>query len=399
VKRPKQIIALVATATIAALTLAACSSSGGTNGNAKPNTNANTNSGSSAAGATSGSASAAGGSSSFMARATQLSAQASTPKPATAPSSGPKAAQGKSLILIPCASNDLACQTEVNLVKTTAGKLGWKSLIINPAGDPTKMSSAVGQAVSNKASGVFTVAIDAATIQNALTQAKNAGLKLGCFACVNTNDLYNFTFPTNEDYVHDGYNLAAKAFVDSGGHLRAIVIKDDEFAAAKLREQGILNFISDCRKAGADCKTLATTNILIANISTTVPQQIVSVTRANPTWNALFTPYDGAFVYIIPALAQAGVKADQRGYGFDPVQQDLNWIKTGHIEAAAVAAPFQTIAYASVDELNRLFQGQPMAKEQVLDKLIDGQNLPAAGQLYLGDGNPSAGYSNLWGVK
>lgn len=358
--------------------------------------------GSSSGGSGSGTKGSSGTSSSaaaFMTTARQLVTQASAPKPATAPSSGPKAVNGKSLVLIPCASNDLACQTEVNMVKATAAKLGWSSLIIDPAGDPTKMSAAVGQAVNNKANGVFTVAIDAATIQNALSQSKKAGLSQGCFACVNTNNLYNFTFPTNQDYVQDGYNLAAKAFVDSGGHLRAIVIKDDEFAAAKLREQGILNFISACRKAGADCNTLATTNILIANISTSVPQQIVSVTKSNPTWNALFTPYDGAFVYIIPALAQAGVQSDQHGYGFDPVQQDLNWIKTGHIEAAAVAAPFQTIAFASVDELNRLFQHQPMAKEQVQDKLIDNSNLPPNGQLYTGDGNPATGYDSLWGVK
>jgi ribose transport system substrate-binding protein len=357
---------------------------------------------SSASGAPSGSNTSAGSSSSagaaaFLTKAKQLVAQASAPAPAVAPTSGPKAVGGKSLVLVPCASNDLACQTEVNLVKQTAATLGWKSLIINPAGDPTQMSAAVGQAVSDKASGVFTVAIDAATIPGALQQAKSAGLKLGCFACINSGDRYNFTFPTNSDYVTDGYNLAAKAFVDSGGHLRAILIRDDEFAAAKLREEGILDFIHACTAAGADCSLLTTTNILIANISTTVPQQIVSVARSHPTWNALFTPYDGAFVYIIPALAQAGVQPGQRAYGFDPVQQDLNWIRTGHIEAAAVAAPFATIAYASVDEFNRLFAGDPMATEQIRDKLIDVSNVPPAGQLYLGDGDPGPAYLKLWG--
>jgi ribose transport system substrate-binding protein len=335
--------------------------------------------------------------SAFFKKGQQLVATAAAADPASAPGSGPKAATGKSLVLIPCASNDLACQTEVNLVKQTATTLGWKSLIINPAGDPTQMNAAVGQAVSNKANGVFTVAIDAATIPGALQQAKNAGLKLGCFACIDSGGRYDFTFPSNGGYVNDGYSLAAKAFVDSGGHLRAILIRDDEFAAAKLREQGILNFIRDCAAAGGDCSLVATTNILIANIATAVPQQIVSVARAHPTWNALFTPYDGAFVYIIPALAQAGVQPGQRGYGFDPVQQDLNWIRTGHIEAAAVAAPFATIAYASVDELNRLFAGDPLAAEQLRDKLIDAGNLPPAGQLYLGDGNVGAGYLKLWG--
>lgn len=367
----------------AALAAAGCSSA---SGSTPSTTSTSTSTGSSAA------------ASSFFKQAQQLVAQASAPAPASAPSSGPKAVHGKSLVLIPCASNDLACQTEVNMVKQTAATLGWKSLIIDPAGDPTKMNAAVEQAVSSKANGVFTVAIDAATIPGALGQAKTAGLKLGCFACVNSSSLYDFTFPTNSDYVTDGYNLAAKAYVDSGGHLRAILIRDDEFAAAKLREQGILNFIHACTAAGGDCSLLATTDILIANISTTVPQQIVSVARSHPTWNALFTPYDGAFVYIIPALAQAGVQPGQHGYGFDPVQQDLNWIRTGHIEAAAVAAPFATIAYASVDELNRLFAGDPLAAEQVRDKLIDASNLPPAGQLYLGDGNVSAGYLQLWGV-
>lgn len=370
----------------AGLAAAACSSATGASSGSSTTTGS-----ASARSASSASASA------FFKKAQQLVAQASAPAPATAPATGPKPVSGKSLVLIPCASNDLACQTEVNMVKQTAAILGWKSLIINPAGDPTQMNAAVDQAISSEANGVFTVAIDAATIPGALQQAKNAGLKSGCFACINSGSRYDFTFPLTSDYVTDGYDLAAKAFVDSGGHLRAILIRDDEFAAAKLREQGILDFINACKAAGADCSLLATTNILIANISTTVPQQIVSVARSNPTWNSLFTPYDGAFVYIIPALAQAGVQPDQRAYGFDPVQQDLNWIKTGHIEAAAVAAPFATIAYASVDEFNRMFAGDPLVTEPIHDKLIDSSNVPPAGQLYLGDGNPAAVYMKLWG--
>jgi ribose transport system substrate-binding protein len=335
----------------------------------------------------------------FYATAEKIAAKATGKQAPDPPRSGPSAVSGKSLTLVPCASNDLACETEVTEVRQVAETLGWTSTIINPAGTPSKEAAAVQEATTNGSSGIFTVAVTASTIPAALSSAKSDHLFSGCFACINHAGLYNFILPTQTAYVNSGYELAAKAYVNTHGHLRAIVISDDEFEVAVLRNDGIMKFINACTKAGGDCKVLAKPSILIAKISTTVPPEIVSVARSNPTWNALFTPYDGAFVYIIPALARAGVKKTQKAYGFDPVQQDMEWIRTGHIEAAAVASPYKTIAYAAVDDLNRLFQGKPVVTQHIKLKLIDPQNVRAAGTLYQGTGNAAPAYLKIWKKK
>lgn len=344
------------------------------------------------------SASAASPLSAFNKAATTAALTASKTQVPNPPKTGPKAAKGKSFTVIPCSSTDLACQEESVQFQAVAKTLGWKSTLINPAGDATQMSAAVSTAITSHSSGIFTVAIDAATIPSSLTQAKAAGISSGCFACVSTKSLYSFTLPTNQGYVNDGYNLAAEAYIQNKNHLRAIMIGDAEFAVANLRQDGIQNFISACQVAGGDCSILASPQILVANLATTVPAEIVSVCAANPTWNALFTTYDGSFVFIIPAVVAAGVKPGQHAYGFDPVSVNIGWIKTGHLESATVAGPYTTIAYASVDEFNRIFNHKPVVNEHVVDKLLIASNLPK-GTNYNGDdiNLVKAAYHKIWG--
>jgi ribose transport system substrate-binding protein len=206
--------------------------------------------------------------------------------------------------------------------------------------------------------------------------------------------------PAEEQHRVDGYNLAAQAFVDNEGSLKLILLRDNEFGNTTRREQGVLDFVKECRAAGADCETVAQTNVLITNISTSVPRQVASVARQHPDWNALIAPYDAILTFVIPALKEAGVAGEgKRAYGFDPIDINVDWIRDGDVEAGTVASPYRWIAYAAVDQLNRAFAGEEPVDQGVKDKLVIKSNAPPKGETYLDDGDPGAAFRKIWGTE
>jgi len=334
----------------------------------------------------------------FMEKAKKAAADAAAPITPTVPTSGPKGVKNKKIVVIPCSAAAQGCTALNDWFKKAAADLGWETLDIDPAGDPGKMADAVQKAIDIKADGIYTSAIDAATIAAPLRKAKAAGLKSVCASCTNTDDLYTMSLPAEEYYVEDGYNLAAQMYVDTGGELRMIMLEDDEFGNTRLRQKGARQFVEECQEAGGDCEIVATQKVLISNISTSVPNQVASIARRNPNWNALFAPYDAILTFVIPALQQAGVATEGKAYGFDPIDLNTKWIAEGNVEAATVATPYRWQGYAAADILNRAFQGEEVTDQGVKDKLLTKDNLPPNNEAYLDDEDVSDAYRQLWGV-
>ena len=336
----------------------------------------------------------------FKTKAETIAAEASSPATVTPPADSPSIEPGKKIVTIPCSAAAQGCKIAVDEFAKAAKAVGWSTSMIDPAGDPAKMADAVNQAVSSGADGIFSVAVDSANIKAPLEAAKKAGLQSVCFSCVDAPGLLLDTLPAEDQHHADGYTLAAQAFLDSGENLKAIVLRDNEFGNTRGREQGILDFISDCKKAGASCELVTQQNFLVSNIATTLPQQVAALVRSHPKWNALFGPYDASLLMVVPELLNNKLASkDQRVYGFDPLDQNITWIRDSNLQVATVASPYEWVAYAAIDQMNRAFAGKKPAEQGVVDKLITKNNAPGKGETYLGDGDPAATYLKQWGVK
>lgn len=350
-----------------------------------------------------GSSGAAGTSASaeeFAAKAKELVEAASDEILPTAPATSPRFQTGKKIVTIPCSAGAQGCKFAVDRFAAAAKAVGWETTMIDPAGDPAKMAAAVNQAVSQGADGIYSVAIDSANLKAPLEEAKSAGLKTVCFSCVDEPGLLLATLPAEEQHHQDGYVLAAQAFLDSGENLKAVLLRDSEFGNTVRREQGVLDFIKDCQAAGASCDLVAEQNFLVGNISTSLPQQVAALLRNKPDWNALIAPYDASLLFVLPELRNNGlVKDGQRAYGFDPLDQNISWIKEDDVEAATLASPYDWIAYAAIDQLNRSFAGEEPVDQGIKDKLVLAANAPGEGETYVGDGDPAATYLKLWGLQ
>ncbi|MDF2898210.1 MAG: putative ABC-type sugar transport system periplasmic component [Rhodococcus erythropolis] len=336
----------------------------------------------------------------FLAHAEQVAKAASGEIPPTVPASSPPVARDKTIVTIPCSAAAQGCKFAVDQFTEAANAIGWKTVLIDPAGDPAKMADAVNRAISMKADGIFTVAIDSSTIQAPLKAANDAGLKSICFSCIDDPDLLVDELPAATQHEQDGYALAAQAFLDSNANLKAVVLQDNEFGNTIRRQQGVLKFIDECKAAGASCELVGQQNFLVRDISTSLPKQTIALLRKNPEWNALFAPYDAPLTFVLPELRSAGLVHDgQRAYGFDPIDVNVKWIRDGDVEAGTVASPYKWIAYASVDQFNRVFAGEQPVVQGVTDKLVIKSNAPSEGETYLGDGDPATAFKLLWGIS
>ncbi|PQP16598.1 sugar ABC transporter substrate-binding protein [Rhodococcus opacus] len=336
----------------------------------------------------------------FLAHAEQVAKAASGEIPLTVPTSGPPAVKDKTIVTIPCSAAAQGCKFAVDQFAEAAHAIGWKTIMIDPAGDPAKMADAVNRAVSMKADGIFTVAIDSSTIQAPLKAAGDAGLETICFSCIDEPELLVDELPAATQHERDGYALAAQAFIDGGANLKAILLQDSEFGNTIRRQQGVVKFIDECKAAGASCELVGQQNFLVQDISTSLPKQTVALLRKNPGWNALFAPYDAPLTFVLPELRSAGLVQDgQRAYGFDPIDLNVKWIRDGDVEAGTVASPYKWIAYAGVDQFNRVFAGEQPVDQGVKDKLVIKSNAPGEGETYLGDSDPATAFTQLWGVS
>lgn len=377
---------VLATAVVAiSVTLAACSSSA-TGTNSTP------------VGSASGSSST-GALAAFEKKVNDLIAQRSAPQSVTPPATGPTAAKGKKVYVIACLQALEGCQRE-SVTAIDAGKaLGWSMKLIDTQSAPDKMLSAVQTAINDKVDGIIVNAIDMATLAAPLKQAKAAGIKVVCFACVNSDNLADQVIPSSQSFYDDGYAIAAQMYKDTNGHPRILVVSNKEVGVIANRQKGTEAFVADCVAAGGDCKIVDTQYFLFSELSTRLPGLVTGELRQFPDTNCVWMAFDSTVSFIKQGVIASGVSQDKvKLYGFDGNIPNIHDIRTGGWETATMAGPFEWVGWAQIDALNRLFQGQAPVDNIVVSKLITKANLPPT-DTYAGDLDFKPGYLKVWGVQ
>jgi ribose transport system substrate-binding protein len=324
-------------------------------------------------------------------------AKSSGPQTTKPPSSGPPAETGKSIAVIPCAMAAEGCGRPARAAMEAAEAIGWKATLIDPAGDPQKMGAAVTRAESLGVDGIALMAIDSATIQEPLEKAKKAGIFLSCFACVDKVGVYDSLIPPESELPQAGYTIAQAAYKLSGGNVQMIQMIDKEFEVLGLRLQGTDEFIEECQQSGGECEVIDQANYLITELSTKLPSITSTVARQNPDFTVLWGDYDAAMTFMAQGIKQAGLgNGDQFGVSFDANEANLDEIREGGFERATVGLPMQWVAFAMVDDLNRLMAGEETVEQGVQYKLLYDGNLPPEGA-WDGDSDVRPVYMKIWG--
>ncbi|GAB3618347.1 hypothetical protein GCM10027416_29040 [Okibacterium endophyticum] len=332
-------------------------------------------------------------------KAQELVDAASAAQTVSPPAEGPRAVEGKKIMVIPCSMAAEGCARPANATVAAAEAIGWEATINDPGGDPSKMANAVSQAISSGYNGIVLTAIDAATIQGSLQQAKDAGLLIADFAATDVEDggepILDTNVPSIDDFYNAGYTMGAQMFLDHGPDMKILMLTGTEFGSIRARLEGTKAFVADCVAAGGSCEIVQEQNFLVTDLTTSLPSQAAGLVRSHPDADALWIGYDAGANFAVEGLESAGI-TDMPVYSFDANVANLTRIANGQTQVASVGSAMEWVGYGIVDNFNRIWAGEEVVDQGLTFKLLTKENV-TSGEAWDGDVDVKPRYLEIWG--
>jgi ribose transport system substrate-binding protein len=277
------------------------------------------------------------------------------------PTTGPKAAEGKTIVVVAADLTNGGILGVANGIQEAAAVIGWDVRVIDGAGSVQGRTAAIGQALALMPDGIVIDGFDATEQQAALEGVAAAntpmvswhsGPVIGCdapggiFANVSTDAMA----------VSD---VAAKwAMEDGGADVGVVIFTDSTYQIAIDKADRMQATIE-----AMGGKVLEYVDTPIADTSTRMgPLTTNLLQKYGDSWTHALAINDLYFDFMGPALASAGIAGDgapKAGSAGDGSEAAFQRIRTGQYQAITVAEPLNLQGWQLVDELNRAIQGEP----------------------------------------
>ncbi|EFL89411.1 substrate-binding domain-containing protein [Ahrensia sp. R2A130] len=317
------------------------------------------------------------------------------------PTSGPKAAEGKTIVVLAADLKNGGILGVTNGVEEAAAKIGWTVRVLDGAGSVQGRTGAFGQAMALQPDGIIINGFDALEQQAALETVVTAkipmvswhsGPKIGCdapggiFANVST------------DAMAVSETAAEWAMKDGGDNVGAIIFTDSTYQIAIDKADRIKETIE---KMGG--KVLEYVDTPIADTSTRMgPLTTSLLQKYGASWTHSLAINDLYFDFMGPALAAAGIPgegAPKAGSAGDGSEAAFQRIRGSQYQAITVAEPLNLQGWQLVDELNRAVSGEACSGYITAPALVTAEGLKASGDSNQFD--PQNGYreayAKIWG--
>ncbi len=315
------------------------------------------------------------------------------------PTAGPKAADGKTIVVLAADLKNGGILGVTTGVEEAAAKIGWEVRVLDGAGSVQGRTAAFGQAMALQPAGIIINGFDATEQQAAIEGVAAAnipmvswhsGPKIGCdapggiFANVSTDAMQ----------VSD---VAAKWAIEDGAK-GVVIFTDSTYQIAIDKADRMKKGLED-----AGVKVLEYVDTPIAETSTRMgPLTTTLLQKYGAEWTHSLAINDLYFDFMGPALAAAGVdgksnpKAGSAGDGSEAAFQR---IRSGEYQAVTVAEPLNLQGWQLVDELNRAISGEACSGYITAPALVTEEGLKAMGDSNAFD--PQNGYREayaaIWG--
>ena len=286
--------------------------------------------------------------------------------------------------------------------------IGWTSTTYDGQGSPTVANQKLEQAVTPNPDAIVLISLDPTDVGSGLQAAKAANIPVSCAACWDLTDpdggnlgqYYADVTPAISVFEDMGYYAAAYAYPQTDGHPHFLRMHDPALSNLSARDAGFDRFMDECAEAKGDCRLVADKKFQVANATTTLPADGASLAQANPDFNAYWVSFDFAGLQVLNGLRQAGLanNPDQFMVSSNGDGPNLEIIQDGGYIKVTVAISFEQEAYALVDNLNRILQGQEPTEENVPIRVFDQSNADEAQNgNWSGDVDYRAAYLEAWG--
>jgi ribose transport system substrate-binding protein len=383
-------LGIIAAAVALTMTVAGCSSSGdtGTAADSKAPSNGS-------------SASAGGDSSAAVTEAKKIVAEWSAANSEwQGPTSAPAPKPGMRVALITCDQNAEGCARPARAQEVAAKLIGWKTTLFDGQGNPAKQLQAINAAIDAKFDAIILDLVDTRVTQEGIQRAIKAGIPMVSVA--NLSNEPSSIPDVSHDWVFAGELAAYYMIAKSEGKVNALVLLDNEFEVVKNGEyKGIMSVLEDKTKC-PECK-VTVKEFQIANLETQPGNHAVAALQQDPSINWVWC-FDACMARAATQVLASGISTNAKGIGMNANAQNLQLIKDGQFQTMTIGNPYEWEAWAALDNLNRLLNGQQAVDQKIPVRIIDNSNMSDLKPEELKSGwaggiDYVAKYKELWGVK
>jgi len=298
---------------------------------------------------------------------------------------GPKPQPGKEVWIFSCSESIASCSTPSAAAVEAVETIGWEPTLYDTKLEPSRITEGYRQAVAAGADGVIEYSLDCSISKTGLQAAERA--KVPVVAAEALNDCGGSpTFSHIVTYTLGDYGKwwgsfgeaqATNVIVGTEGKAKAIAILQTDFPAMRKTLAG---FEAGIKKCGG-CEILQTIDFTVADIGTPLQQKVQQALVSHPDANAVFLVYDLLALGVDGAIRASGRSRDLFVAVAEGQSSTMERLRTGAIKGAGVGIPQAWESYASVDALNRIFNGEkPLNSNIGLQAFDTEHNFPAEGR-------------------
>ena len=281
----------------------------------------------------------------------------------TGPTTGPAAAPGKRIALL---AEDLRNGGVVGVaqgVREAAAVMGWDLKVFDGGGSAAGRARALALALAAQPDGLVVCGADAVASGAALAPFARRKLPVvGWHAGPRPGPIAGTPVAMNvsTEPLQVARVTALAAVAQSGGRAGVVIFTDSRFGIAMAKANAMAEIIRACKR----CTLLEVRDVAIADSAEQMaPLTAQLLARHGKRWTHALAINDIYFDYALPALTSAGVGAKSLSLlsAGDGSAAAFMRIEAGIFQTVTVAEPLNAQGWQAVDELNRLFAGQPVS--------------------------------------
>ena len=293
------------------------------------------------------------------------------------PQAGPPAQRGKSIALV---AEDLRNGGIVGVAqgaREAASAMGWTLRIFDGAGSASGRAKAFSDALAAKPDGLMLCGSDALENNAALMRFADKDIPVvGWHAGAHPGPIDGTPVAMNvtSDPLEVARLTAMAAVAQSNGQAGVVILTDSKYSIAMTKAKAMEDVIRACQ----GCSMLEVRDVAISESSEKMPAVTRELLqRYGKRWTHTLAINDIYFDYSIASLTGAAIPSDGISLlsAGDGSASAFLRIKAKTYQTVTVAEPLSLHGWQVMDELNRLFAGQPVSGYIAPVHLVNADNI------------------------
>lgn len=327
----------------------------------------------------------------------------------TGPTSTPKPRSGLKVVVIPEQMASTGAARPAKAIAEVGRKLGWDTKILDGQGQPDVQLKAVNSAVDEKVDAIALVFVDTTRVQSGIQRAIQADIPVITLGSLkNTPE----TVPdVSFDWVRSGEAIAQYMVWKSNAELNLLQMKNtDLYITVNGQYKGSQEYLEkeeNCPGCRVVTKEWSLANFDHPNTGPAAQATATLQGDAELNWVSCF---DSCLFRVVNSLKRAGIDNRVSGAGFDCNPENIAIIRAGGSQKVCFADPREWLAYAVVDNINRMTNGEEpydytksipiaMFDKEILESISPEKAKELEELGWQGNFDFRSKFEELWGVK